>query len=949
MPCSITRTPTGSISKVLSSQGVESELYNQIASLPFIQNGEEALEVYLQTESDKIFSKINSLEGVERFPSGEPKISFQVNNKVVTNYKDALLNSAGESVTIGFQGESEFIPLQEVNTSISPDTTTGIINNLILDGFLNPSKVKVGNEFRLQGAGDNLTTITFNNGEALQALNSETNAYTIDNNTLKLKGNAEIKETDITENDKTNPVLAFQKPLSTKPPLEDSLLREVEVNIAEGNKLFNNPLPIVTQIEEEYLKSKGLPYIEFNGISSIDTNKSKVIGKLFEDMEPSFNSKETQDAYNAMIEETLEQYKTIISKGYSLEINNLEPYSNSGAMISDLRNNKRMKIFSTESGFGDEAITQKQRDENPLLVDTGLKDVNGETLLANDIFRFVHDFFGHAKLGNGFGAIGEENAWQVHARMYSPLARRAMTTETRGQNSWVNFSGVNNEVFAKRDQARKLRKEGRLEEADKLVGEVYDEMSFAEQKVGLLPEWVSDLNADLSFGSELFKKQSIETMSTLLGLEKGEGTKLVDNNGKFLLNKGDSIRMNDLISKDNLNNSEKELLNWYDNKSVKIFGARSMYEGIAMYNTNTKEIVVNVNNPIGAIHLSSQDRLNQVMFHEIIHAYIDKNVSKKSEFNKELSELREVLVNNKSKANPYVQRMIQHIESGNPEEMVTYLLTDSQVAEFMASIPYETENNQNSLWGKFIDIISKVLNGSTLKDAVVNVMDKYAPLNVSGPYSKSDIYQTDNFSKFSEAMSNAMNKIPNNSGQLKILSPQEAKSLLDEGGKLFLTNDGKAGAYVKGDGYMGGLFKDPTTSRTQAAKILQEVRVEAGGKFFDAFGETSEIHLESTYLKNGFIPLIRMDFNEEFADDNWEDTTLRTRPDNVFFVYAPGIEANIGDGIKNNNYEEGYEIAKNFNPETGVLQQRNPLEDLSIGNDLINSLINNGDITPIDC
>ena len=34
-------------------------------------------------------------------------------------------------------------------------------------------------------------------------------------------------------------------------------------------------------------------------------------------------------------------------------------------------------------------------------------------------------------------------AWNVHARMFSPLARRAMTTETRGQNSYVNFSGVN--------------------------------------------------------------------------------------------------------------------------------------------------------------------------------------------------------------------------------------------------------------------------------------------------------------------------------------------------------------------------------------------------------------------------------------------------------------------------------------------------------------------------
>jgi hypothetical protein len=62
-----------------------------------------------------------------------------------------------------------------------------------------------------------------------------------------------------------------------------------------------------------------------------------------------------------------------------------------------------------------------------------------------------------------------------------------MTTETRGQNSWVNFSGVNDEVFKIRDEARRLREQGNIQEAERLVGEVYDKMLFAEQKMGLLP------------------------------------------------------------------------------------------------------------------------------------------------------------------------------------------------------------------------------------------------------------------------------------------------------------------------------------------------------------------------------------------------------------------------------------------------------------------------------
>jgi hypothetical protein len=200
------------------------------------------------------------------------------------------------------------------------------------------------------------------------------------------------------------------------------------------------------------------------------------------------NNPEVKAAYEALAKETLEQYKEFAAAGYKVEINNNEPYANSQEMIDDLRNNKRMKIFSTESGFGDTKITDKQRKENPLLRDSGIKDVNGKPLLINDVFRAIHDFYGHAELGNSFGPKGEENAWNVHARMFSPEARKAMTTETRGQNSFVNFSGVNDKVNELREQARELRDEGLFAQARKKVEEIYEQISFADQKVGLLPE-----------------------------------------------------------------------------------------------------------------------------------------------------------------------------------------------------------------------------------------------------------------------------------------------------------------------------------------------------------------------------------------------------------------------------------------------------------------------------
>lgn len=275
-----------------------------------------------------------------------------------------------------------------------------------------------------------------------------------------------------------------------------------------GNRLFNKPLEAAKSIADRYAEKFGLKRKSFEKITraNFDKERAKKIAKAFDEMQDNPNDKDVKAAYEALAKETLAQYEEIIKDGYDVEINNDEPYSSSEQMIEDLRENKRMKIFSTESGFGEKPITQKQRDENPLLRDSGFKDKNGKTLLINDVFRFVHDFFGHAELGNGFGELGEENAWNVHARMFSPLARRAMTTETRGQNSWVNFSGINDEVFKVRDEARKLREAGDIEGANALVQEVYDKMIFAEQKVGLLPIEFSELDAS---GSLSFLRGSV--------------------------------------------------------------------------------------------------------------------------------------------------------------------------------------------------------------------------------------------------------------------------------------------------------------------------------------------------------------------------------------------------------------------------------------------------------
>lgn len=281
-------------------------------------------------------------------------------------------------------------------------------------------------------------------------------------------------------------------------------------NTPKGNTLFSEPVEEVASIADAYTETNiGKKRETFDPIRSLDKDLSTRIAQAYDAMEDNPSDPEVAAAYEAMVKETMDQLQAFNDAGYTIEITESEPYTSSAEMIEDLKKNKRIKILATEAEFGNTGITDEMRENNPLLKDSGTTDSNGKPLLVNDVFRGIHDFFGHAELGNSFGPIGEENAWNVHARMYSPLARRAMTTETRGQNSWVNFSGVNEEAFKLRDEARRLRKEGKVKEANELTNKVYEMMKFADQKIGLLPEEFSQLPSEQS--SEVSAQENIDS------------------------------------------------------------------------------------------------------------------------------------------------------------------------------------------------------------------------------------------------------------------------------------------------------------------------------------------------------------------------------------------------------------------------------------------------------
>lgn len=65
--------------------------------------------------------------------------------------------------------------------------------------------------------------------------------------------------------------------------------------------------------------------------------------------------------------------------------------------------------------------------------------IGGKTLCANDVFRGVHDVFGHYIPDADFSPQGEFRAWVAHDSTLEYASWLALFCETRGQNADTNF------------------------------------------------------------------------------------------------------------------------------------------------------------------------------------------------------------------------------------------------------------------------------------------------------------------------------------------------------------------------------------------------------------------------------------------------------------------------------------------------------------------------------
>jgi hypothetical protein len=234
--------------------------------------------------------------------------------------------------------------------------------------------------------------------------------------------------------------------------------------------------PRIRAVARDYAQTTGLDYNPPTIYQKVDPERAKRIAAAYDAMPHDPDHPLVKASYSALLNETLGQYQAMKRAGMKMEfypdVNN-DPYkSNPRLAVEDVRNNNHMYVYPTDAGFGS-GPELSGSEKNPMLGDSGER-WNGKPVMFNDLFRAVHDYFGHAKEGVGFRADGEENAWRSHAAMFSPLARIALGTETRGQNSWLNYGphGEKNRTAATEDTV------------------------FADQKLGILPEWAHHEGAE---------------------------------------------------------------------------------------------------------------------------------------------------------------------------------------------------------------------------------------------------------------------------------------------------------------------------------------------------------------------------------------------------------------------------------------------------------------------
>ena len=249
--------------------------------------------------------------------------------------------------------------------------------------------------------------------------------------------------------------------------LDEDVQYQVTIDERGGN-------PNTELIAREYMEQAGINKPLRMRYVKPDIAYLQKVADFMEATPSDLDAEGVRESYTALANETKAQYEIMKKNGIKIEpfTGKGEPYANSQEMMADVRDNKHLWFFTTEEGFG----SGSQADpSHPLLQKTGVV-INGYELVFNDLFRAVHDYFGHTKGNFQFGPAGEYNAFLAHADMFTDAAVPALAAETLAQNAWVNYG------------KHIRRKDGTMPKKGDIDYTHVTDRPFADQKTFIVPQ-----------------------------------------------------------------------------------------------------------------------------------------------------------------------------------------------------------------------------------------------------------------------------------------------------------------------------------------------------------------------------------------------------------------------------------------------------------------------------
>jgi hypothetical protein len=204
--------------------------------------------------------------------------------------------------------------------------------------------------------------------------------------------------------------LGLSKPEADDPIPSDDRLQKLAYHYHQAYQKKHN-------LDRSY-HGQDLPYV------SDDDALRQRIADHYESVKHDPKDPHVARAFHQYKKEIRDQYNFLTKHGFHFD--EAKPGENTASpsaeqVVAHIRKNRHLSIFGGGQPPSDHPLAEP------------FPDRPGWSY--NHAFRAVHDVFGHAVEGNDFSNRGETNASFAHAKMFSPLARKAMLGDTLGQNA----------------------------------------------------------------------------------------------------------------------------------------------------------------------------------------------------------------------------------------------------------------------------------------------------------------------------------------------------------------------------------------------------------------------------------------------------------------------------------------------------------------------------------